>query len=139
MKIIYLIFIATLLFGQGRPTTNDLFVTGQDTILDTGGPDTVQFRLWIAGQVSPYYTLDNTVTSLEKVAETSQVHDLSGNSNWIWAEHVQLKIFNALVGDTIESKLFTIGAKAGAVTAILVPDSVNADTLFYTSSVIGGN
>jgi len=137
MKFLYLIFIASFLFAQGRPQTNVLFPSGQDSILETGASDTLQYRLGIGGKWSAYYTLTETITTAEKVAETNEVVDLSGDSNWQWAEFVQLKIYNG--ARNITSNVFYIGDKAGAVTAILVPDSVNANILLYTNSIIGGN
>lgn len=137
MKWIIFLLLPLFAMAQGRPQTASLFASGQDTILDTGASDTVQYQLIIKGVPSGYYTTSSIITTAEKVAETNEVVSLADDSNWKWAEFVQLKILNG--SKSIESSMFYVGDKAGAVTAIIVPDSVNADTLLYTGSVIGGN
>ena len=138
MKYLIILLLLTFpIFSQGLPAYQNLFEAGSDTIFQTGTSDTIQFRFWIDGKTTNWFACDSTVTTAEKVAEDNEFIPLSNQTNWFWGQYVQLLIYNDT--DSITSKLFYVGNKQGAVSVILVPDSLNADTLLYTNSKIGGN
>jgi len=134
--ILILLLLPILVFSQNTPATSVLFKSS-DTIFATGTPDTIKYRMWIKSKPGAWITCTETVTATEKAEETSQVISLADESTWYWGEYVELLIYNKT--DSAKGGLFYVGNKQGAVTAIIIPDSIGVDTLIYNNSVIGGN
>ena len=110
-----------------------------DTIFDTGGTDNILYRFYVGDQSSDWYTCDSVITSAEKIAEEKEFISLSKHTAWYGCEFVQVAIVDTTNTDTIFSKRFNMNDMQGACSVIIVPDSVNADTLLYNNSLIWGN
>jgi len=134
-KVLLMLLLPLFIMAQSRPTTGSMFLSS-DTLFQTGTTDTVEYRLGIGSYWSDWYACDSALTTAEKVAEQNEFIPFSEHTNWFWGEFLQLRIINE---DTLNSQVLYIGNKAGAVSAILVPDSVNTDTLLFNNSVWGGN
>lgn len=136
MKIILILLLPLFLMAQQPDRILSLFPAGSDTITSITVQDTVQYRLWISGVASDYYTLGTYVSAANKTGEQTVEISLSDDSNWMWAQFVDVKVYQG--ANAITSNTFPIGRLNGAVTLFLKPDTVGTNTL-YNQSVIGGN
>ncbi len=137
-KLIFLLLILPVfVFGQFFERT--LFGTATDTISNITKQDTLSWRLWIKGSAGPWNDLTNYITSAEKKAETNQIYNLSGETNWQWGKVIEFQINSGdtlSLGDILTGAKVTIGSTDGVFSAILKPDTAGTNTT-YTLEVGG--
>ncbi len=129
--ILLFLLLPLLLFGQS-PLSETVF-TASDTLSVITGQDTVSWA--IAAANSPaiaslvYTDITNYLSQAEKQAETEQIYDVTGESGYVYAPTVYLRIVGT--GGTLYSKSINMSGRS-SLTFFLRPDTVLAG---YTSFV----
>jgi hypothetical protein len=136
IKILFLVLSAlpVFLFSQGSVKT-DMF-NSANVIDNSADSDTLDYRIWIRGVASPWYATTTIMTSAEKTAGTPNHIDFAAHANWSWGEFLQLRIRGA--ADTVNSLSFGMGYMVGSTVALIVPYTIESDSVSYHQTVIGG-
>ena len=135
MRKIFLInlILPLFLFAQGQSEkpmdTQFTFISGNDTIPQITAQDTVYWVGGISGLNWPAWNeFTNYISAAEKVAEETQVYDLSAETLWTWYDQIRFKIVSG--STTLTSKIIPIGRVNGALTLFVQPDTMGTNTVY---------
>jgi len=143
MKKIILLLLIIPVFAFGQRLERTLFAAGADTVAEHDSQDTVAVRIGGPGGWGPYINLTQEVnssvyiTAAEKAAETPNIYNLASESWWTYIQKIQVRITSP--SDVATSRVHTISQFQGAITIIIVPDTVTTDTYtdYSASTIIG--
>lgn len=138
MKIIFLMLIVTLCFGQNKRFSVKPF-NAADTIGSITVSDSVYIQMGKGGQWKLLTSsLNDTamITGDDKVLEQIVTFTLASESYWTYLEDMRFRILSTGV-DTITSGWTSTGLYNGAFILRVKPDTVGTNTFYYDTEFQG--